>query len=407
MANNLLTTSLITKRAMLELKNAMVMAEKVTREFEPNFEKKYGDTIGVRKRVMYKATDGESIAGVISDSIEGKVNLTLDKRKVVSMQFSSEELALDIDDFAERYIRPAMIELAQQVESEIAEQYKKIWNFTGTAGTLPSTFLEIGAAGVILDNMAVPMRDRHAFYTPSAGLALANGLKGVFPKEIAVKAIEQALIARYAGFDVHTSQSLKVHTVGLHGGTPLVDGATQNVSAESAKDGYTQSLVTDGWTASTQVLNEGDVFTIAGVFSVNPRTKQSTGELQQFVARADVTSSAGGAATITMAPAMVISDAYQNVTAAPADNAAITVVTGAAGAQHAQNLAFHKDAITLAFGKLGKPNGNVEFGQQSMDNVSVRMIGDYDIISDQNIWRFDILFGVEVLNPYAAVRHTS
>ena len=409
MANSTLTSSMITKRAVLELKNAMVMLDKVDRQFDSNFTKKVGETIGVRKRVMYSAVSGADITGAINDTIEGKVDLTLDQFKSVPIQFDSTELSLDIDDFAERYIRPAMVELAQQVESSIADQYKKVWNWSGTPGSAPATFLELGAAGVQLDNGAVPMNDRCGFFTPGASLALANGLKGVFPAQIAIKAIEKALIAEYAGFMLYKSQSLKVHTVGAHGGTPLVNGADQNVTALASKDGYTQSLITNGWTNDTAgILKEGDVITIAGVNSVNPRTKQDTGVLQQFVVRADATSGAStGPAVLTIAPAIVISGPYQSVTAAPANDAEITVVTGTASTGYAQNLLFHKDAIAVAFAKLEKPRGNVEYGQESMDGVNVRMVADYNVLTDVNVFRFDILFGVQTLVPAACARITS
>ena len=410
MANSILNPSIITKRAMVEFKNSMVMLEKVDRQLDNAFSQKIGNSISVRKRVHYAATDGADITGVIGDTVEGKVLVTLDQRKVVSMKFDSEELALDIEEFSDRYIRPAMIELVQKVESSIANSYKEIWNFTGTPGTSPSTFLQIGTAGAILDEGGVPMGmgDRCAFYTPQASLTLADGLKLVFPQRIATNAIEYALIAEYAGFDMYKSQSLKTHTVGAHGGTPLVNGASQDVTYLSAKDGYTQSLITDGWTATvTGVLLEGDTFTLAGVNSVNPRTREDTGRLQSFVVRADATSDGSGNATLTIAPAIITSGPNQTVTAAPADNAAITVTTGTANASYPQNMAFTKDAITCAFGKLGKPNGNVEYGQESMDGVSVRLVSDYDVLTDENVYRFDILFGVVAQNPGMAIRHTS
>ena len=407
MANALLNPSIITKRALVEFKNSMVLLQKVDRQLDTEFGKHIGSSVSVRKRVRYAATDGADITGAISDTIEGKVLVTLDKRKVVSLSFDSSELALDIEEFADRYIRPAMIELAQQVETSIAETYKQIWNFTGTPGTNPSTFLQIGTAGAILDEGGVPMDDRCAFYTPGASLTLADGLKGVFPQQIATNAIEKALINNYAGFMVYKSQSLQTHTVGAHGGTPLVNGAAQNVTATAAKDGYTQSLITDGWTNSiTDVLLEGDTFTIAGVFAVNPRTRQSTGRLQSFVVRADATSGAStGPATLTIAPAIITSGAFQTVDSAPVDNAAITVTSGTASTGYSQNMAFTKDAITVAFATLGKPTGNADYSQQSMDGVSVRYVADFDVKTDTNVYRFDVLYGVLAQNPGQAVRH--
>jgi len=409
MPNALLNPAIITKRAMVEFKNAMVLLEKVDRQLDKEFGRKIGNSISVRKRVRYIAHNAADITSNINDTVEGKVAMTLDQRRVVPFEFDSVELSLDIEEFSTRYIRPAMIELAQQVESSIADTYKEIWNFTGTPGTNPSTFLQIGEASAILDENAVPMGmgDRCAFYTPAASLTLADGLKGVFPSAIATKAIEYALVNNYAGFAVYKCQSLKNHVVGAHGGTPLVNGAAQNVTYSTAKDGYTQSLITDGWTNSIAgILLEGDTFTIAGVNSVNPRTRQDTGRLQSFVVRADATSGAStGPATLTIAPAIIVSGANQTVTAAPADNAAITVTSGTASATYSQNIAFTKDAITCAFGQLGKPVGNVEYSHQKMDGVSIRLVGDYDVLTDVSTWRFDVLYGVLAQNPGMAIRH--
>jgi len=407
--NSLLNPAIITRRAMVEFKNEMVLLEKVDRQLDPLFEGKIGSSVSVRKRVRYTAGTSADITSDINDSIEGKVLVTLDKRRVVAMQFDSVELALDIEEFSERYIRPAMIELVQQVETAIAEEYKKIWNVTGTAGTNPSTFLQIGTAGAILSEQGVPngMNDRSMFYTPSAALSMADGLKNVFPTEIATKAIEYAYISKYAGFMVYESQSLATHTAGVGTGTPLVNGAAQVVTYLSVKDTYESTLITDGWTNSTAgILLEGDVITIAGVNSLNPRTRKSTGRLQMFVVRADATSGATtGPATLAISPPIITAGPNATVDAAPADDAVITTLTGASGVTSSQNLGFTKDAITCAFGQLTKPIGNVQYGRETLDGISVRLVGDYEVLGDTNTWRFDILFAVVAQNPGMAIRH--
>ena len=408
-SNNLLNPTIITKRAMVEFKNEMVLLSKVDRQLDTQFERKIGDTVNVRKRVRYVAGTGANITSNIEDTIEGSIAVQLDQRKNVNIQFDSAELTLDIEEFADRYIKPAMVELAQVVESAVADLYKEVWNLTGTPGTDPTTFLQIGTASTILDENAVPMGSnvRSAVYTPSASLTLADGLKGVFPTTIAEKAIEQALIGDYAGFKVYKSQSLKTHTVGAHGGTPAIDGASQNVTYTSVKDSYSQSLVTKDWTNSvTGILLEGDTFTIANVFSVNPRTRQSTGRLQSFVVRADANSGAStGPATLTISPAIITSGAYQTVNSVPADSALITVTSGTAAADYTQNLAFHKDAFTVAFAQLAMPVGDVMASRESLDGVSVRSVAQYDVLTDINTYRFDILFGVKAQNPGMAIRH--
>jgi hypothetical protein len=408
MANSLLTPDIITKQALVEFKNEMVLLDCVDRQLDSMFDKKIGNSVNVRKRVRYLAIDGPDITGVIQDTTEGQVPVTLAFQKTVPIEFTSTDLTLTIEDFSERYVKPAMIELVQQVESEIANQYKKLWWFTGTPGTLPSTYLSIADAEAILDEAGVPMdSNRKAFYTPRAMVTLADGLKSVFPQQIATRAIERSMIGLYAGFDVIKSQSLKSHTVGDYGGTPLINGASQNVTYASVKDTNLQTLITDGWTVSkTGLLLEGDVFTIAGVNSVNPRTRASTGELQTFVVRADANSDGSGNSTISISPAIITSGAYQTVDAAPGDGAAITVKTGTANTQYPQNIFFHKNAITVAFANLVLPESATVKSRQVMDNVSIRLIKEYDILLDEEVTRFDILFGVEAQNPGMGGRHT-
>ena len=407
MANTLITPDIITMQAMVEFKNAMVLLAKTDRQLDKMFTGKIGDTVSVRRRVRYEAVDGPDITGLIQDTVEGKIPVSLNLQKTVPIQFSAIDLTLSIEDFSERYIRPAMIELVQKVESEIADSYKEIWWFTGTPGAAPSTYLDIGTAEAILDDAGVPFDRRTAFYTPFNMVTLADGLKGVFPTGIATLAIERSSIGNYANFDVVKSQSLKRHTVGPLGGTPLVDGATQDVTYLSVKDTYNQTLNTKGWTAAAAArLNEGDVFTIADVFSVNPRTRQSTGSLQTFVVRVDASSDVGGLAAVTIAPPIITSGPYQTVDSAPADGAAIVIKSGTAGAQYPQNIAFHPNAITVAMAQIAEPEGGARFSRQTMDNISILYTEQHDILTQQNIKRFDILFGVKAQNPGMAIRHT-
>ena len=174
--------------------------------------------------------------------------------------------------------------------------------------------------------------------------------------------LKTGMMATNLGLDFIMSQNLPTHTVGGLGGTPLINGANQGLINAGATDNNpyaaTTSLITDGWTAAAaNRLKRGDVFTIAGVFSVNPETKQSTGLLQQFVVTADAASDGSGNLTTTIYPAIIAGGAYQNVTARPADNAAITVLTGSANTSYGQNILFHRDAFTLVTADMEVPNG--------------------------------------------------
>ena len=406
MANNFKNTSLVTKIAVKEFLNALMMGSKVDRQLDSQFQK-VGASIQVRRPVMFEATSG-AVLGTADDIEERAATVTLDRREKVHFEIDSEAMTLNVEDMTSRYIKPAMEELAQLVETAIGGVYPTIGNFSGTPGTTPGTFLAVGAAGNVLSKLGVPLSDRCLFVDPDAALALSNGLQSVFPENIARKAIEEASVGRYAKWDIFESNSLAVHTVGVATGTPLVNGAAQNVTYAASGDSWTQSLITDGWTSDTaDILKAGDVFTIAGVNSVNRRTRETTGALQTFSVQADVASgSTTGPATLTITPPMIIDGPYQTVNAVPADDAVITVISGTGGSEYRQNLGFHKNAITLAMAPLDMPQDGASSARESFKNVSIRSVRQYDITNDKTIFRFDILFGVKAQNPDFAVRLT-
>lgn len=406
MPNNFKNTSLVTKIAVKEFLNAMVLGSKVDRQLDSQFQK-VGASIQVRRPVMFEASSGATL-GSATDVEERAATVTLDSREKVHFEITSQDMTLSVEDMTERFIRPAMEELAQKVETDIAGVYTNIGNFTGTPGTTPTTFLTVAQTGAVLSKLGTPMKDRCLFVNADAAVALADGLKSVFPENIARKAIEEASVGRYGRFDIFESNSLATHTVGVASGTPLVNGATQNVTYAASGDAWTQSLITDGWTNDTaDILLAGDVITIAGVNSVNRRTRVDTGALQTFTVVSDVASgSTTGPATLTISPPMITSGPYQTVTAAPADDAAITVKTGTGGVSYPQNLGFHKNAITLAMAPLDMPTDGASAARESFKGISIRSVRQYDITNDKTVFRFDILYGVKAQNPDFAVRLT-
>ena len=378
----------------------------IDRQLDETFESNaVGDTIRVKRLTRYAAVNSQDVTGQLQDTIEGSVSVSLDTWKSVPVPVDSKEMTLDIDSFSEQILEPAMIELAQQVESDVAGLYKEVWNQVGTPGTTPSTIDDAMLPKTKMNLLGVPNdRRRASFYEPTAASKMAAVLGGVFPTSIAELGITEGEIRRYAGFVYMENQSIVRHEVGAYAGTPLINGASQNVTYDSVKNTYQQNLITDGWTATTSSLNEGDRFTIADVYAVNPKTRQSTGELQQFVARADVTADGSGNKTIAISPPIISSGAFQTVDSAPADGAAITVVSGTASTQYPQNLALHKNAFTLAMANLVIPR-SAEGSRASEDGISIRVVFDYDGLTDVELIRFDILYTTVAQNAGMAVVH--
>lgn len=409
MSNTFKNTALVTKFIVKAFLNALVMGQRVDRQLDESrvFSGKIGAEASIRRPVMFEAKDGATLD--LQDIEEGIVLVKLDIRKHVGFTVTSEDLALRIEDAESRYITPAAEELAQVVETAIGALYPEIPNFVGVPGTEPSTFLDIGSAGSALTKLGVPIRDRAAFWGPDESLALSNGLKGVFVQEVAKTAIEEASFGRYGKFDNFECTSLAIHVPGVASGTPLVDGDAQNVTYLSAKDTDSQTIVTKGWSNSiTGILKAGDVITFAGVNAVNRRTRTDTGNLATFTVLEDADSGiTTGPATLSIGPPIITSGPYQTVTAAPADDAIITVLTGTAGESYRQNIGFHRNAITLAFGQLDVITDGAVGSRQNYKGVSIKTQRQYSIGDDSLTYRFDILFGLKMNERSFAVRITS
>ena len=398
-SNTLLNISMITKESLRVLKNQLGFTKGVNRQYDSQFAKggaKIGDVLNIRKPVRYSVSSGATID--IQNQTDQQTPLTLDRQRHVAFEFSSKELALNIDEFSDRYIKPAVIALANQIDYDGLGLSYEVPNLVGTAGTTPNALLTYLQAAQRLNENACPVDDmRTVCINPAAESSIVDALKGLFQSSSQIKEqYEKGMMGRTAGFKFKMDQNVRGIQAGAQAGTPLVDGSSQ--------DGG--SLDTDGWTASTDnVLRHGDIFTIAGVHAVNPQNRVSTGNLRQFVVRNTVDSDSSGEATVNIYPHIQASGAYQTVDSAPADNAAITVV-GSASTRYANNLAFHKDAFVLAMADLPLPGG-VDMAARATDpdaGLSVRIVKQYDISTDQFPCRLDVLYGWAAVYPELACR---
>lgn len=424
MANALQTSTLITNDVLRIAHNASVFLGNMNTDYEEAWNGKYkpGTTLKARGPVQFTHRSGETAS--VQDITERTVDVTLQPLLGLDFAVGSTELATSIGNdgkvdsaFRERYLKPAGLKLAAMLDWNVGQIMKNgAHQLVGTPGTPPSSITDILNAQVPLDRMSVP-RDgnRIAAIEPGANASVVAGLATLFnDQKMLGDQYKTGVMKTGLGLDFAMSQNVPTHTVGGLGGTPLVNGANQGTINSGATDNpyaSTTSLVTDGWTAAAaNRLKQGDVFEIAGVFSVNPETKQSTGALQQFVATADAASDASGNLTVVISPAIIAGGAYQNVTARPADNAAITVKTGTASTAYSQNLIWHKDAITFVSPKQELPGGMDMAYQASLADdggITLRFVRGYDITNNRFISRFDILWGAAVTLPNFIVRRTN
>lgn len=408
--NTLVTPAMIAKEALMQVENNTVMAQNVHREYRKEFNGGQGATVSIRRPVKFVTSNGAT--RVDQDVEEKTTNITIDQRKQVSWSFSTQDLTLSIEEYSERYIKPAAITLANTVDRSVMGLYNTVWNSVGTPGTTPANYAALAAAAQRMDEMAIPTDTRSMVMNPAARYAVSGNQATLqMPDGKFRSAYEKSMMGEVANFTTFSSQNIPVHTRGVGTGTPLINGAAQNVTYLAATGaGWSQSLITDGWTNSTAgILKAGDVFTIAGVFAVNPVPGEgATGKivmpyLQQFTVLADATSGATtGPATLTISPPIIISGPQQTVSAAPADNAAITLFSAAGS--FAQNLAFHKNAFALVTVPLIMPDGVAFKAQENYNGMSIRVLKDYDVVNDVEIIRLDILYGVRAIFPDLAAR---
>ena len=400
MANSILTIDMITRKALEILENNLVITRNVNRQYDDSFAvsgAKIGSTLRIRLPDRALVTDGAALQ--VQDDAEQSTTLTVASQKHIGVNFTTAELTLQLDDFAERVLKPRISQLASSIDADVANAYKEIFNTVGTPGVSPATALVLLQAQQKLNESAAGMAPRYATVNPAANAGLVNGLSGFFnPTDTISKQFKNGMMGTgVLGFDeINMSQSIKVHTTGSRAGTILVNGA---VSTQG------QSTISiDGLTGATDTVTVGDVFTIANVFAVNPQTRESTGSLQQFVVTAAQTGVSNALANMAISPPIYTStSALATVNSFPADNAAVTFV-GTASTAYPQNMIYHKDAITFATADLVLPTG-VDMAARAVHNgISLRIIRDYDINNDRMPCRIDVLYGFSTIRPQMACR---
>jgi hypothetical protein len=378
------------------LENNLVLTRNVNRQYDDSFAvegAKIGSTLRIRLPDRALVTDGAALQ--VQDDNEQFTTLTVSSQKHIGVNFTSAELTMQLDDFADRVLKPRISQLASSIDADVANAFKTIGNSVGTPGTTPATSLVLLQAQQKLNENAAVMSPRYATVNPAANAGLVEGMKGLFnPTDTISKQFKNGMMGTgVLGFDeINMSQSIKQFTTGSR-----TNGTT---SAAVTAEGATSIALTG--LGSTNTVLAGDVFTVADCFAVNPQTRESTGSLFQFVALADVTAS-GGAATVTVAPIYSANHALATVNTLPATSKAATFI-GSASTQYPQNLVYHKDAITFATADLLLPQGVDMAARANHNGISLRIVRQYDINNDRMPCRIDVLYGYSTIRPQMACR---
>lgn len=424
MANNLLTISKITNEALMVLENSLTFTGRVTRDYQDQFAQdgaKIGDTVNVRRPGRFVGSSGPALN--VEDFYEASVPVVLgDTTKYgdqfhVDTTFTTKDLALSMDMFSDRVLKPAIAAIANKIDRDGLLMAKNTAaNIVGQAGTPPTGLLTYLTAGAYLTAEGAPLKDgnRSMVIEPFTGAAIVDSLKGLFmPTDKLSQQFSNGLMGRdSAGMNWYTDQNVISHTFGSWATTAGTLTANTAVNAGFVTSGWAATSTITLTNSQTLTLNQGDVITLANVFAVNPQNRQAYGSnrLRNFVVTQSVTAAAG-TFSVTVSPAIITAGQFQNVTIGTTSATATVTPFSIAGTTATavvspQNILFHKNAYTMACADLMLPEGVHFAGRASNKDVglSIRVVRQYTINNDSLPCRLDTLYGWAPLYPELACR---
>jgi hypothetical protein len=409
--NNLLTISKITNEALMVLENELTFTNNVTREYDDQFAvtgAKIGNTLNVRRPGRFIGTTGPALN--VEDFNETSVPVTLSTQFHVDTQFTTQDLALSLDMFSDRVLKPAVAAIANKMDLDGLTMAKNnVANIVGTAGTPPTGLITYLTAGAYLDSEGAPRDGRRSCVVePFTSATIVDSLKGLFvPSDVIGKQYTKGMMGRdSAGMNWYMDQNVVNQTFGSYTTkTMTVDttSATFGISTGWAQFG-TVTLVA----SAALTLNQGDVIQIAGVFAVNPQNRSAygSGKLRNFVVMSTTNVATTPGTSVTISPAIITGGQFQNVVVQTTSATAAVTPFNNTGTVSPQNLVFHKNFATLATADLELPDG-VHFAGRASDKdlgLSIRVVRQYTINNDSIPTRLDVLYGWAPLYPELACR---
>ena len=418
MANTLLTISKITNEALMVLENELTFTSEVDRNYDDQFAvvgAKIGATVNVRRPGRFIGTTGPALN--VEDLNETSVPVTLSTQFHVDTQFTTQDLALSLDMFSDRILKPAVAAIANKIDFDgTTTAALNTANIVGTAGTPPTGLYTYLSAQAYLDSEGAPRDGRRScIVEPFTSATIVDSLKGLFvPTEQISSQYTKGLMGRDSGgMNWKLDQNIISQTFGSWAGS-TASTLTCNLTT-------TGGILTSGWASqstitlaqgATLTLNAGDTFTIAGVYATNPQNRQpyGTNKLRSFVVKQTVTGTGSGTMSVTISPAIISGGQFQNVSIPTAGSAAAVTLFSAGvsgvGTVSPQNIVMHRNAFTMAMADLELPEG-VHFAGRASDKeigLSMRVVRQYTINSDSIPTRVDVLYGWAPLYPELACR---
>jgi len=410
MANSILTPTMITREGARILHQECNALTNMNTQYDDQYAQegaKIGYTLNIRMPTKYEVRTGATLSA--EDHVERSTPLTVQSQYGVDVNFTTAELTMELDDFSERVLQPAMTQLAAKTEGDaLAVLYKKVANYTNATTNGLLTYRRYQQNGKNITNELGPKAQRTATLTPDSVVEFNDAVKGLFQDSGRIsKQYIEGMMGRTGGFDVFENTLLPSHTTGTLAGSPVTEGTALGTGT-TANTWVSQSEITVTGATTTTTLKAGDIITISGVYEVHPELRTNTGRLRRFVVQGDATATNG--ATFNVKPGLIYGsgNAFQNcVLSGPSDTDANTItLIGAVNSQFKQDLFFHRDAFVFATADLIDVSKFGAWGARAtQDGIRLRIARQYDITNDKIPCRLDILWGTAELYPELASRH--
>ena len=421
MANTLLTISKITNEALMVLENELTFTSEVDRNYDDQFAvvgAKIGATVNVRRPGRFIGTTGPALN--VEDLNETSVPVTLSTQFHVDTQFTTQDLALSLDMFSDRILKPAVAAIANKIDFDgTTTAALNTANIVGTAGTPPTGLYTYLSAQAYLDSEGAPRDGRRScIVEPFTSATIVDSLKGLFvpTAEISSQYTKGLMGRDSGGMNWKLDQNIVSQTFGNFSSSTVTASVATTTATGFLNSGWASSSTITLTAANTGTinLNAGDTFTIAGVYAVNPQNRQAygTNKLRSFVVKSAVSVASGSSVSVTVSPAVIYGGQFQNVSIpSPSATAAVTFFASqynasGNGVVSPQNIVMHRNAFTMAMVDLELPEG-VHFAGRASDKeigLSMRVVRQYTINNDSIPTRVDVLYGWAPLYPELACR---
>jgi len=368
------------------------------------------DTIWRPQPYIAQSYDGSDATSNFNDSTQLSVPATIGYQKHSTALLTAKQLR---DMLQEKRLGQAA---AQKLASDINKSVTDVISNQGTVvvarSAAASGFDDVSECDATLNELGVDYANRCLGLSSRDYNGMASNLAARQTiNEMPTAAYRRAYVGEVSGFETYKMDYANRLTAAA-GTTVTINGANQyytpRATSTASGTGEVSNVDNRYQTITIAVgggtVKAGDCFTIAGVNSLHHITKDDTSQPKTFRI-IEVLTGSGGSGTVKISPPIIsgggstdAEEQYKNVSATPADGAAITFLNIATASV---NPFWTKDSIELLPASLGMHDKSSDqiIRARTDQGIEVVMQRDFDINTQQTKYRWDVLYGVVNLQP--------